>query len=138
MLKDQIVVKASNGDETYTAETVTYEKYSAEVNRAIYVSDLSQLHAQDKLYVTRSFPKPTATFNGVAKTSIKLVREMEVPQPLGSKVCPCIIEVNFSRPAGVDDESFARLRELLVSLLHNGHDVSNGTLISDINDKMMV
>lgn len=97
----------------------TYTRYDEYQNRTVYVGENHSPIDKDTLTFYRSFPKQVGNYKGVAKTSFKISKDVEVPgvDGLATFSSPVIIEVTFSVPLGVTDAEALRLRHLASSIL---------------------
>lgn len=88
-------------------------------NRAMYISADHTLVAKDTFGMYRTLPKSNGNFKGVAKTSIKFSKDIQVDGLDGvSKItAPIIMEVSVSLPVGTTPETAMIMRQRVISAL---------------------
>lgn len=77
---------------TYTADAFTSDAIT-------YIGAAKTVSVADDLKLSRSAPKPTATFSGIARTGTKLSRTLALTGA-ASLAGNAIVEVNVSVPVG--------------------------------------
>lgn len=109
-------VDATNGgspaNETYTR----YEEYQ---NRASYIGAGHLPDNRDTLAIYRTFPTKSGNFKGVAKSSVKFTKDVEVAGVDSSTTItsPIILDCSFSVPVGVSQAELVHARQRLIALL---------------------
>jgi len=83
--------------------TVNTKAYNADIatspNSLPYVGPSNSLSIVDRIDLARTMPKPTATFSGMARSRIKLVRTLTLTGALTPNG-PLTIDVNINVPVG--------------------------------------
>lgn len=83
-----------------TVNAKTYAPDSYQKDMVVYVGPGKTVSAKDDLKLSRTAPKPVATFSGLGRTTSKLTRTVTLTgavTPTGE----AIIEVNVSVPVGM-------------------------------------
>lgn len=80
-----------------TIGTRTYNKDRTQPDNIKYVSGSNTLSLEDSLSMARTYPKPTATYAGNARPSVKFVRDVTV----GGEKKTLIFNGGFQIPVGV-------------------------------------
>lgn len=116
-----------------TLANVSFTRFEEQLNRSTYISDAHEPGKRDILAFYRSFPKPSGTFKGVRKTTVKFTTDTEVADSIGGTIeCPIIVEVNFSLPIGVTVAQIVEMRQRILALL------DNDTIMDNVNVLQMV
>lgn len=112
----------------------TYDRFEEFQNRSTYIGATHTPDARDTINMYRSFPSKSGNFKGVAKTSVKLSRDLTVAGADGvsSLTAPIIVEVNFSIPVGATPASVLLARQRAIALL------DKDTVMSPLNNQLMI
>lgn len=112
----------TDGDDGTTATVpITFTRFDEYQNRSEYIAEDHTLASRNKLGMYRTFPKPNGNFRGMAKSAIKLTKDHAVPgiDATTTVVAPSIVDIGFSFPVGVTDESVVLELETAAALLHD-------------------
>jgi hypothetical protein len=82
-----------------TVNAATYAVDSSGANVYTYAGPAKTLTVKDDVRLLRIDPKPTATFSGVCKTSMKITRTLTLTGAL-TPTWDAIVEVSVSVPVG--------------------------------------
>lgn len=82
---------------TVNAGTYTGDSYTA--NAIGYIGAAKTVSVKDDVKLSRTAPKPTATFSGVGRTSAKLTRTLTLTGAL-TPTGDAIVEIQVSVPVG--------------------------------------
>lgn len=94
---------------TITLNTLAYNQDAfVSPNKVSYVGPSNTFSAKDQLILGRVAPKPTATFDGVARSSVKRVKTVTLAS--GAKA-DAIVEVSASLPVGMTQADVNSLRD---------------------------
>jgi len=83
-----------------TINTKSYAADSVSQHAVVYAGPLNTLSVKDHVLLARVYPKPTATFSGVARTTAKLTRTATLTGALTS-TADAIFNVGGSWPVGM-------------------------------------
>lgn len=111
-----------------------YSRLDVFQNRANYVATTHTLDNRDTVSLYRTFPKQSGNYKGVAKSSIKLTKDISVlgVDQTSSIISPIIIEVSFSVPVGSPVADVLELRQTVLSILDRD-DIMNA-----LNNQLMI
>lgn len=95
-----------------TLNTLVYNQDSfVNSNKVKYTGPAHTFTTKDELVLSRVAPKPTKDFNGVARSSVKTVKTVEINATTG-ETHDAIIETTFSFPVGMTSADADALRDL--------------------------
>lgn len=133
MLDNEITlsVDVENNGTTVDTEFSRYEEYQ---NRTTYIGPNHSPNALDTITFYRTFPKTSANFRGVAKTSVKRSKTIIVPgvDGVSQLSSPMIVESSFSIPVGATLSQILLLRQEQIALL----DID--TIMNALNYQLMI
>lgn len=111
---------------TGTTTDYTFTRYEEHLNRSLYIGSAHEPGMRDTLALYRTPPKPTSTFKGVLKSSVKLTTDKTVADPIGGTVDAAFIaEISFSTPIGVSAADQMIMRQRLIALLDDDTIMDN-------------
>jgi len=87
---------------TLTVNAKSYTAQSFGPKTVGYSGPGHTISVKDDIKITQAEPKPTATFAGVAKASVKLTRTLDLDNGGVLSVGNGIVEINTSIPVGAD------------------------------------
>lgn len=132
---DNTVTLAVDEDNSDGATTDhVYSRYEEYQNRSVYIGATHQLDARDMLSFYRTLPKQAGNFKGVAKSALKLTRDIEVTgvDGVSQLTSPIIIEISFSIPVGATSAERVLARQTVLTAL------DSDTLMEALNAQLMV
>jgi hypothetical protein len=96
-----------------------------------YASVDNTLTLKDTLELKRVYPKPTASFDGVARPTVKLVQT----QTINDELVDAFLTITGSLPVGMSDtaitDMLTRMKDFLVLEIAGTTKVSNALIIGD-------
>ena len=108
-------VDTTNDD---TPENQAFNRYDEYQNRSVYTGPSHALDSRDTMTMYRTQPKPSGNFRGVAKSTIKFSRDVNVAGQDGVDVAAVEIgEVSFSLPVGTTSADAMVLRQRMIAAL---------------------
>jgi hypothetical protein len=112
----------------------TYERFEEFQNRSVYIGETHVNEARDTVNLYRSFPTKSGNFKGVAKTTVKLSKDVVVAgvDSSTSLTAPAIIEINFSFPVGMTAAAVKVCRQRAVAALDSDE------IMDPLNNQLMV
>lgn len=123
-------------DEENNGSTVnhTFSRFEEHLNRASYIGSDHVIGAPDTLTLYRTFPKPSGNFKGVAKTSFKFSKSIQVTgvDGISQLSSPIIVETSFSIPVGATAATVKIARQRALALL------DRDDLLVPLNEQLMV
>lgn len=90
--------------------TVTFTRYSEELNKSTYVAGDHTLALNHTLALSRVFPKPTKDYAGVARTRFKVTKGILLAS---GQTVPLIASVEYDIPVGVAEADYDKVIEEL-------------------------
>lgn len=100
---------------TVTVNTKSYNfDTNPTPNTGRHVGPANTMSVKDVLELRRVSPKPTATFDGVARSSVKFARTVTLSS---GKTAEAIAEATFSIPVGTSDADSDSIRDDLGDFL---------------------
>lgn len=96
-----------------TVSTKSYTEYRTNPDAIAYAGPANTMNSKDTIEFKRVFPKPTATFAGVGRPTVKVVRSVTI----GSSVVDMILNISGSIPVGTAQADIEALLADAVSLL---------------------
>jgi hypothetical protein len=115
-----------------TLNTLVYNQDSfINANKVKYTGPEHTFTTKDEMYLSRVAPKPTNDFDGVARSTVKSVKTVEINSVTG-ETHDAIIETTFNFPVGMTSADADALRDqhgdFLISAdagtLSNSHDLT--------------
>lgn len=133
MQPDQIILPVdvlNNG----TAVNLTMTRYEESVNKSVYISPTHVPELRDTLGLYRTQPTKSGNFKGVAKSALKLTKDVLVAgvDSTTTLTAPMIIDVSFSIPVGAVEADVEELRQRVIAAL------DNSVLMRGLNTQLMV
>lgn len=117
-----------------TTEEQVYTRYEEAQNRTAYIGTTHVPDARDILTIYRTFPTRSGNFKGVAKSSVKFTKDVEVAGADSSTTLtsPIILDLSFSVPVGATAADVKVARQRLLALL------DDDTFMDGLNIQLMV
>ncbi len=96
-----------------------FERFEEFQNRSVYIGANHTPEARDTISLYRTFPKKSGNFKGVAKTAVKLSRDVQVTgvDGVSDLTAPFIIDISFSVPVGVSAADVLKYRQTAIAML---------------------
>jgi hypothetical protein len=126
-----LAVDEENDDSTTNHVYSRYEEYQ---NRSLYIGASHALDDRDMIGFYRTNPKASGNFKGVAKSAVKLTKDITVDgvDGVASLTSPIIIEIGFSVPVGATSAERILARQTMLAAL------DDDTLMEKLNAQLMV
>lgn len=118
MQQDTITLALTHDTTTIDAAYRRAEEYNG---RSVYIAPDHETAVRHIMGLYRTPAKPTSTFRGVKKASVKITQDVVVDDRVGGTVqCPAIAAADFSLPEGMTDaQRKALVVELAAAILHD-------------------
>lgn len=112
----------------------TYTRYEEYQNRAAYIGASHTPDNRDTISIYRTFPTKNGNFKGVAKSAVKLTKDLEVAGVDSSTTltAPIILDLSFSVPVGATTADVKHARQRLIALL------DDDSIMDALNVQLMV
>jgi len=109
-------VDTTNDD---TPENHVFTRYDEYQNRTVYTGPNNALDSRELMTVYRTAPKPAGNFKGVAKSTVKFSRDVEIEGKDSTTNVGAVElgEVSFSIPVGTSAADAMILRQRLIAAL---------------------
>lgn len=102
-----------------TVVNEVYTRYEETQNRTAYIGASHAPDDRDLLAIYRTFPTKSGNFKGVAKSSVKFTKDVEVAGVDSSTTLtsPIILDLSASIPVGASAADIKHARQRLIALL---------------------
>jgi hypothetical protein len=126
-----LAVDELNTDSTTDHEYSRYDEYQ---NRSVYNGPDNTLSSREILGFYRTTPSKSGNFKGVAKSSIKFTKDIEVEgvDSTTSVTAPMIVTISFSMPIGATSAEVVEERQKAIALL------DDDTLMDRLNNDLEI
>lgn len=96
-----------------------FNRFEEFQNRALYIGPNHALSARNTIGLYRTLPKASGNFKGVAKTSIKLTKDVLVTgvDGVSQLTAPIIVDLGFSVPVGTPSADILIAEMVLKAIL---------------------
>lgn len=125
-----------NVDTLNTGSTTpeVYNRSNEFENRSVYIGASHALDSRDTIGLYRSYPSKNGNFKGVAKTSLKFTKDIEVTgvDGVSTLTSPIIFELSASIPVGATDAQILECRQRVIAL------VDDDTVMVPLNTQLLV
>lgn len=118
MLSDNITLSVDTLNDGNPTNRV-YTRRDEFQDRTIYKGPSHSFVSRDTLGFYRTYPKPTTTENGVAKSAIKLTQDITVPgRDAGTTYTrPMVADASFNIPVGATAAQTLEFRQRLIAVI---------------------
>lgn len=118
MLNDSITLAVDTLNSGVPTNLVLTRVDESDSGRSLYIGPDHEMGERDQLQFYRTLPKPAGKFKGVARSSFKFTKDVEVLDNEGNTiVAPYIFEVSQSIPVGVTDATRVIMRQRGIAAL---------------------